>query len=220
MVTHMKNAKRRNMWAAALNILMFLMVTASVLWFFAPAESDAGLGNMSTRGTGCFRFFTNDSNILAALISLVTVPFNIKSARSGKDEIPGWLLTLKMTGTAAVTLTMTVVIFFLGPTQGYVKMFSGVCLPLHLLCPLISIVTFCFLERGRIFTKKRLLWAVVPTVVYGTVYLVCVIFLGEWADFYGFNIGGYWYVSYAIMPAVTYLLALLIGALHNRSEKR
>lgn len=214
----MKAVKIRNTISLILNLLMFALVLISVLWFFRPAYLNGGIGNMTTGGTKCFRFFTNDSNIFAALTALAVVPFNIRSIRSGKDEIPEWVLTLKMVGTAAVTLTMAVVIVFLGPTQGYVRMFSGVCLELHLICPLLAIISFCFFERGMRITKKRLLWTLVPTFIYGTVYLVNVVFTKVWPDFYGFNIGGVWYISYFALPAFTYLLALCLRALHNRCE--
>ena len=46
-----------------------------------------------------------------------------------------------------------------------------------------------------------------------------VIFLKRWEDFYGFNIGGLWYVSYVVLPAVTYVFARLLRALHNKFDK-
>ncbi len=215
----MKSVKTRNLLSLAMNLANFVLVLISILWFFSEAAAGRGIGNMSTSGTGCFVFFTNDSNILAALVSLLIVPFNIKSVISGKDEIPEWALTLKMVGTAAVTLTMMVVVLFLGPTQGYGIMFAGICLELHLICPLLAIISFCFLERGMQITKKRLLWTLAPTFVYGTVYLVNVVFLKTWPDFYGFNIGGFWYISYCVLPIVTYLFALCLRALHNKADK-
>ena len=215
----MKNVKTRNLISLAMNLATFVLVLISILWFFSEAAAGRGIGNMGTSGTGCFVFFTNDSNILAALVALIIVPFNIKSIISGKDEIPVWALTLKMIGTAAVTLTMMVVVLFLGPTQGYGIMFDGVCLELHLICPLLAIISFCFFERGMQITKKRLLWTLAPTLIYGTVYLVNVVFAKTWPDFYGFNIGGFWYISYCVLPIVTYLFALCLRAMHNKADK-
>lgn len=215
----MKQRKTRNLLAAALNLLTAVLVMLSILWFFTPEGKAAGEGNMQTGGTNCFIFFTNDSNILAALTALLAIPFEIRAAVRGENGLPAWLLVLRLVSTAAVTLTMTVVVLFLGPLQGYAKMFSGVCLPLHLLCPLLAIVTFCFLERGCRISRKHLLLAVLPTLLYGTVYLINVIFLQSWDDFYGFNLGGFWYISYAVLPAVTCVLALGLRALHNRFDR-
>ena len=211
----MKNARTRNALSLMMNVLNAVLVLISILWFF----SAEGAGNMARSGTGCFVYFTNDSNILAALCCLLLVPFNLKALKSGKDEIPQWAMLLKFVGTVAVTLTFMVVVLFLGPTQGYDIMFSGVCLELHLICPLLCIVSFCFLERGACVSKKQSWWGVVPTIIYGTVYLVMVIFLKRWEDFYGFNIGGMWYVSYVALPAVTYVFARLLRALHNKFDK-
>ena len=206
-----KNEKKRNIAALILNILTVLLVLVSVLWFFLPGGS--GAGNMEDSGARCFRFFTIDSNIIAALASALMIPYNIKG------KAPGWALTLKMVGTSAIALTMTVVIFFLGPTQGYRKMYSGVCLPLHLICPLLCIISFCFLEKGVTFTKKRLLLGVLPSLIYGIIYLSCVVIFRVWPDFYGFNMGGKWYISIVAASAAAYLIALLLGKLHNSSEK-
>lgn len=207
--------KIRNAVSLACNVATAVLVVISVLWFF---EVD-GVGNMSNGGTGCFDYFTVDSNILAALCGLVLVPFNLKALKSGKDEIPKWALVLKFVGTVAVTLTMLVVILFLGPTQGYGIMYAGVTFDLHLTCPLLCIISFCFLERGIVLSKKQTLWGIVPTLVYGTVYLILVVFVKAWPDFYGFNIGGFWYISYIVLPAVTYIFALGLRALHNKAEK-
>jgi len=215
----MKNTKTRNILSLALNIITAVLALYSILWFFTEEALNEGVGNMSIGGTACFCFFTNDSNILAALCCLVLVPFNIKAIKSGRDEIPQWALVLKFVGTTAVTLTMMVVVLFLGPTQGYGRMFDGVFLPLHLICPLLCIVSFCFFERGLALTKKQTIWGIVPTVIYGTVYLVEVIFTENWIDFYGFNIGGFWYISYVVVPAVSYLFARLIRTVHNKAEK-
>ena len=211
----MKNVKTRNALDLVMNVADFVLIFFSIMWFFKVD----GAGNMLNSGTGCFIYFTNDSNILAALCCLLLVPFNIKALKSGKDEIPAWALLLKFVGTVAVTLTLMVVVLFLGPTQGYGIMFAGVCLPLHLICPLLCIVSFCFLERGLTLSKKQTWYGIIPTVIYGTVYLIAVVFVQCWDDFYGFNIGGMWYVSYVVLPAVTYLFARLLRALHNKYEK-
>ncbi|MDO4815837.1 MAG: hypothetical protein Q4A83_04440 [Bacillota bacterium] len=215
----MKNVKIRNTLSLLMNIATAVLVFISIMWFFGTEGSKTGSGNMAFGRTGCFVFFTNDSNILAALCCLVLAPFNIKSIISGRDEIPQWVLLLKFVGTVAVTLTMMVVLLFLGPTQGYGKMFTGVTLELHLICPLLAIISFCFFERGIVLSKKQMLWGLVPTIVYGTVYLIMVVFTEKWPDFYGFNMGGFWYISYIALPAVTCVFALALRALHNKSEK-
>lgn len=210
----MKKIRIQNTVSLFLNALNFALVLISILWFFSGAGSTGG-GNMRTGGTGCFRFFTNDSNILCALVSLAMIPFNIRSIRTGKPSIPRSMTILKYIGTAAVTLTMAVVVVFLGPTQGYGKMYSDVCLELHLICPLLAIISFCFFERTNSLTRRDALFALLPTFLYGTTYLILVVFAGKWPDFYGFNIGGYWPVAYIALHLFTFLLALLLRRFYN-----
>jgi len=214
----MKQVRIRNAISLAMNALIFVQVLGAVIWFFLREAAD-GASNMEVQGAACFIFFTVDSNVLAALTCLLIIPFNLRSIRRGKDAIPKWALTCKLIGTVAVALTFAVVMLFLGPTMGYDRMFVDASLPLHLICPLLAIGSFCFLERGLFVTKKRLLLTVIPTVIYGTVYMLNVIFLNHWWDFYGFNIGGFWYITYLLFPVFTYLLALGIRAVHNRFDK-
>ncbi|MBQ6570431.1 MAG: hypothetical protein IJL87_09250 [Clostridia bacterium] len=214
----MKDIKTNNIVSMVLNSLIFGLTFGSILTYFLPGPHKAG--NMDVSGTGNFIFFTNDSNILAAIASILTVPFNIKGIVSGKNEIPHWARVLKFVGTTAVTLTLTVVLLFLGIIYGYPKMFEGVCLPLHLLCPLMAIISFCFFEGGEEISKKELPLAVVPTLVYGVVYLACVIVFKVWQDFYAFNVGGFWYISFAVLTGVTCLLAFLLSLVASRNFLR
>ena len=217
----MKSVKLRNGISLAMNALVFLMTAFTIVWILV--STSGGSGGVSDAETGernVFRYFTVDSNILAALTCLLVIPYNIKSIVRGEDAIPRWALTLKMIGTVAVALTFAVVMLYFLPLVGFgTGLLTGANLPLHLLCPLLAMISFCFFERGLFVTKTRLLLGIVPSVIYGTVYLINVIFLKTWEDFYFFNVGGFWYLTYLIFPALTYLLALGLRALHNKFDK-
>lgn len=215
----MKNARARNIVSLVMNAAVFLMVLCALIWFFLPDGSD-GVGNMTHGGAAVFRYFTVDSNMLAALACLLVIPYNVRSIRRGEDAIPAWALMLKMIGTVAVTLTFAVVVFYFVPLVGPSMVLTGANLPLHLLCPLLAVVSFCFLERGRRFTKTEMLLGVAPAVLYGVVYLTQVIFLENWEDFYAFNIGGFWYITIFAIPAINYLFALGLRAIHNKFDKQ
>lgn len=166
------------------------------------------------RGKVAFRFFTVQSNVLCAAASLLT------AAAALAGEVPGWIWTLKHTGTAAVTVTMLTVFFFLAPSIGknWVDvLLKGGDLFMHLLTPLMALVSFCFLEkRGMTFWQS--LWGILPVVLYGPLYLYRIRFAPEgrrWEDFYGFNKTGRWPVSFAAMLAGTFLICLGIMALQN-----
>ncbi len=218
----MKNAKLRNGISLAMNALVFLMVLCSMIWILiSTTGGSGGVTDAEAGERNVFRYFTVDSNILAALTCLLMIPYNIRSIRRGEDAIPQWVLTLKMIGTVAVALTFAVVMLYFLPLVGFgTGLISGANLALHLLCPLLAMISFCFFERGLFVTKTRLLLGIVPSVIYGTVYLINVIFLKTWEDFYFFNVGGFWYLTYLVFPALTYLLALGIRALHNKFDKQ
>ena len=215
----MKQVKIRNAISLVMNAAVFLMVLFCMIWFLSP-HGAGGVGNMDQGGARVFKYFTVDSNLLVAAACLLLLPFNVRAIRRGEDAIPAWALTLKMIGIVAVTLTFAVVVFYFVPLVGPSMVLTGANLPLHLICPLFAIISFCFFERGRRFTKAEMLLGVAPAVLYGVVYLTQVIFLKNWEDFYAFNIGGLWYVTIIAIPAINYLFALGIRALHNRFEQK
>jgi len=147
-------------------------------------------------GSMCFRFFTIDSNILMGICSIFSVIFLARVISNGNCYIPKWISVLTFIGTAAVTLTFVTVMVFLGPTMGYGKLFTGGNLFMHLLTPLASIFLYCFLLPKENFKIKYCLLGLIPTLLYGIVYVLCVFVFNIWEDFYGFNMGGMWYVIF------------------------
>ena len=120
-------------------------------------------------------------------------------------------LLLKYLGTSAVTVTLMTVFLFLGPSQGGDKsLLSGENLYMHLIGPVLAIVSYCFLEK-RALSFATALTGLIPVAAYGAVYLYKVILAPEaqrWEDFYGFNRGGKWPVSMAAMFAGAFLVSV------------
>lgn len=209
----MAEKKRIRRVAIAADLLNAILVTVSIVSFF----TGTGDGNMAVAGAKCFRYFTIDSNILAAAASLILLPYLIRG------RVPTWAAVLKFVGTVAVTVTFLTVVFFLGPTQGYRQMFAGVCLWLHLVCPLLAIFSLYLPEVRRPLPKKAWLFGVLPVAVYGAIYAVMLLILCRWEDFYGFNMGGFWYISLAAMLLLGALLSFVMAALQRKetlSRKR
>ena len=155
-----------------------------------------------------FRFFTCQSNVLCSVSAL-----GMAVARLVGD-VPQWVWILKYIGTAAVTVTMLTVILFLAPSVGknwYEVLLKGPSnLFMHLLTPLLAIVSFCVFEkRGMSFAQS--LWGLLPLVVYGPHYLYRVVYAPEgkgWEDFYGFNKQGKWPVSFVLMFAGAFVICM------------
>ena len=192
-----------------LNILIALITLIIVVSFFRKEGQW-----VPERGKFALRFFTTLSNILCAAACLLT------ALAINAGGIPEWIWMLKYIGTAAVTVTMLTVLFFLAPSfgKGALKvLLSGTDLFMHLITPLLALVSFCVFEkRGMTFCQS--LWGMLPVVLYGPVYLYKILFAlpeKRWDDFYGFNKGGKWPVAFAAMVAGTFLICMGIMALQN-----
>ena len=193
----------------ALNLAIFVITLVLVAGCFRKDGKWA-----PERGRYAFRFFTTQSNVLCACASLLTAVFLLSG------DLPRWVWTLKYAGTAAVTVTMLTVLFFLWPSigkDGPKVLLTGGQLFLHLITPLIAIASFCLLEkRGMSFPRS--LWGMVPVLAYGPHYLYRIRFAPEgkgWEDFYGFNKQGKWPVAFALMVLGTFLICMGFLAAQN-----
>lgn len=187
------------------NLAVIAAVTVAVAARFSKPEDG---GSRLLHGVRSFRFFTVDSNLLAALACLCVLPFSLRGVFGGGYDLPAFARAVKYIGVCAVTLTFLTVVCFLAPTQGWRPMFSGSNLWLHLLCPLLCILSFLLFESQGEIPFPVTFAALLPTVVYGTVYLAESVMWQRWEDFYGFNRGGKWYVALPVMLTVAYLVAL------------
>ena len=192
-----------------LNILIALITLIIVVSFFRKEGQW-----VPERGKFALRFFTTLSNLLCAAACLLT------ALAINAGGIPEWIWMLKYIGTAAVTVTMLTVLFFLAPSfgKGALKvLLSGTDLFMHLITPLLALVSFCVFEkRGMTFCQS--LWGMLPVVLYGPVYLYKILFAlpeKRWDDFYGFNKQGKWPIAFAMMVLGTFLICMGIMALQN-----
>ncbi len=150
------------------------------------------------------RFFTVLSNLLCALAALAVVV-----CRLGFGTLPYAVGVFKYVATAAVSVTLLTVVCFLGPTLGYKLMFTGPDLWLHLVCPLLAVVSLLLWDKPELPFGAVFLGAL-PVALYGAVYIRRVMFAPEqrrWQDFYGFNRGGRWPLSLLIMLAAAFLIS-------------
>ena len=162
-----------------------------------------------------FRFFTVLTNLLCSATALIMLIALLAGS------VPEWVWILKYIGTAAVTVTMLTVFLFLAPSVGKdwydVLLKSLGDLFMHLLTPLMALVSFCVFER-RGMTFPRSLFGLLPVALYGPVYLYHILYAPEgkrWKDFYGFNRGGKWPAAMTGMLIGTFLMCLGIMALQN-----
>ena len=172
MLSNQEKSQKIRLWLrAAVQILIVALTAYSVGYMFFIS----GSGNMRVNRTVIFRYFTVDSNILCAVSCVFSLVQSLRGQGTGSKAA----MLFRYAGTAAVTVTMMTVLLFLGPVYGYASMFSGWNLWLHLLGPILAIVSFVWLERDGTFPEKNhLLLSMLPVIVYGVVYLVMAVVIG------------------------------------------
>ena len=117
-----------------------------------------------------FEYYTEDSNILAGIGSLLFVIYSIRN-----KEIPMWLVMLRYISVCCLVVTFIVVVFVLIPTMSnsYLEgvrhlLLSGSMLFHHFLCPVISFLSFVLFEKDeRLNKKKYIYYPFIPTLIYG-----------------------------------------------------
>lgn len=205
--------------ALIINILVVLSTAAITISYYFYSNNP-----LVETGADSYKFFTTDSNILAGISSLILIPFEIQILRGKREKLPHAAIVFKYISTTSVMLTFFTVIFLLLPQYGAVFLLLGTSFYMHLAGPLAALVTFLFLETDSRIKLWETLLALIPSILYGAVYLTQVVIIGEnnggWSDFYTFNRGGYWYITMAVILVFTYLIAFVTRLIHNKlSEK-
>ena len=151
------------------------------------------------------RYFTVLSNLLCAAASLAVAVSRLCG------EVPDAVLVLKFISTVSVSVTLLTVMFFLGPAiYGFRPLLTGPDLWLHLVCPVLAIVSVLLWDKPE--ASFGIVWlGMLPVLLYGAVYNYRVMLAPEekrWKDFYGFCRGGKWYISLPAMILATFLISL------------
>ena len=176
-----------------LNLLTVLIVAIITIFMFRR-DGKWALTNILRP----LRYFTFISNLVLALGALLITIF--------PNVYPIWIL--KYAGVVGITITMLTVLVFLGPKLSYRRVLEGRDFWLHLVTPILGIVSFTVFER-----RKMPVWAatlgIVQVVVYGIVYAYKVLYAPDgkkWDDIYGFNKGGKWGIAVVLMLGATALV--------------
>ncbi|MCR5675237.1 MAG: hypothetical protein K6G16_05945 [Lachnospiraceae bacterium] len=184
------------MIAHMINLTIFLITLIILILFFRKD------GKWDTeRAKKAFRYFTVLSNTFCAIAALLMC--------INPENRVFWML--KYVGTVAVTVTMLTVFIFLMPAYKTITgLLKGYDLFMHLLTPVMAAVSLCVFERHPIGMPVAAC-GVIPVIVYGVWYLYQIIYAPEekrWEDFYRFNMGGRWPISFVSMLTGTFLICL------------
>lgn len=185
-----------------INIIIFIITFVLVISVFRED------GRWSpARAKRAFRFFTMQSNVLCAISALCVCLF----------PDADWAYYLKIIGTAGVMVTMLTVLIFLGQIYGYKPLLAGSDLFMHLLTPLMALLSLVVFERRGIGFLTSFI-GLLPLALYAPLYLYKIKYAPEdkrWEDFYAFNRTGKWWLSYALMLIGTALICLCLYFLLN-----
>lgn len=178
------------------NIVLALLEGFAVTWMMSGLSK----GVLSGSGLRVLKYFTIDSNIYLGVTSFFAALELHKVLRGKKSEVSPMTYLLKLSGTAAVTVTMLVTVFFLEPTLGrrfgYLALFAYSNFFLHLLNPLAAIAVWLCFENNNALSLKHALLAVIPTLLYAIYYFIEVLRHTENGnilpgyDWYGFFVLG------------------------------
>ena len=204
-----------NILSLICNLAIVVFMAKSLFGFYTVG----GAGNMRVKKSSAFIYFTVQSNFFMALASCAMLVFNVLAIIRGSAPVPYALTAVKFSATAAVTLTLCVVMFLFVPITGLKEMIEGDSFFMHLVSPVLAILSFVLFEGGSRLTWPALGFAFIPVAAYGVLYYIMVVTVGEekggWKDFYGFNKGGKWYVSAIGVFLMAAVIALLLRFGHN-----
>lgn len=205
--------------SVVLNFAVFTLTSAIVVSYF--------LGNLTPEvntPVEKFMFFTTDSNVLAAVGSLLAAVYNILILRGKRESLPTVILVIKLMGVVSLLLTFFTVVILLVPIYGFDMQFRGTGAHMHAGAPFASFVSFTFLDSRRRLPVKFALFGAVPMLIYAAVYLTQVVWIGflhgGWLDFYAFNRNGSWPYSLSVMLAATLAISFGVVVLRNRFCKK
>ncbi len=142
----------------AVSIVLKLIVIVSAV---AGTVMSASAGrNSFMGGSRVFMYFTIQSNMAMALISLIGCVFLMRDKAVGKV----WLI-VKLAGTVSITLTGFVFAVLLAPILGGAAWSVPNTLT-HLVVPLAAVADFFVAVSGAEIKRKNVIYVVVPPLLY------------------------------------------------------
>lgn len=203
--------KRKNI-AIAL-VLNQLIVIFEIVGFILSSER---------HGVNAVRYYTQISNFLTLVVSVIfCVCATISLVK--KDNVKKWVVALRYISTLNLTITLVIVLTILIPAipnSFSQMMLKNSNLYYHFVCPLLSIISFLFFEKGVKLSKNITYLSLLPTVVYGVVCLILnalKVITGPYPFFYVYEFKWYVLTFYLLSIIVgIYILSVLIYYLFNK----
>ena len=159
------------------NILTVLrkLASATMNFLIVYFETIAVPMSWAMGGTIMFTMYTELSNIFNGAVCLLVGLWQLGCIFTGR-ELPLWLKRLKFISTSCLAMTLLTVVIILAPMYEdgngwYIMLCTSSMLYHHLLNPLAAIFSFVLLERTPRLPRSTVKWALLPTVLYGSIIL-------------------------------------------------
>ena len=156
-----------------------------------------------------FKYFTTLSNMLTALAAAFIIPYAINGYRFKHFSYPKWVSMMHFAGTASTSFVSFFTVVFIAPYNREFA-FGGSNFYLHVICPLMILISYFFVESHYRYTTKEFLICMTPFIAYSLVYLVNVVFIGSWEDLYLLNTLVPFYFSMPIAYIAFFAISHLI----------
>ena len=206
-----------NKWRSVVALIACLVTVVFAL--YAVAGGMVLYAQHGDRASGLFQYFTTNSNMLTALGAGFIVPFAVEGIRKKRFTYPKWLAMIHYCGTICTTLTMVVAVGMISWFDPELA-FGGYNIFLHIVCPLMVLVSFFFVDAGLRFTVRDAVYGIIPLLIYEAVYAYEVLLVGEenggWPDMY--QITGLMPApaAFAVLTLFGFGTALLIRLAYNK----
>ena len=122
----------------------------------------------------------------------------------------------------SISITMTFVLAFISWASPY-DAFGGINFLMHVVCPLLILISFYQIENRYIFTLKDCFIGSIPFCIYAIVYIIEVVVIGDlnggWPDIY--QVQNYLSVTFAIPMLIVFgfIISCIVALLSNHFTK-
>ena len=223
----MEMSKKRTLWFTLINTFLFI---STIIVTYVTLSFGTVAGQVDTNVEESWFYiltFTVQSNILLGLIAFAGAIFGARNLK-GNKSIPKSFITWYLVAASAAMLTAITVILFLAPgraLQGknYFEMLMGPMFFFHFFNPFLSAIALIFFTGGEKLNLKNCLFSLIPPTAYAVPYILNVVILKNWYDFYGFTFGGNnWVVPlvFIVFAGITFSIAALLASCHNRYARK
>lgn len=185
--------------------------------------------SLKRRGLSAFIFYTELSNYLTLIVSFTFCIYLIISIKNSK-ALPFGIYIFRFICTLQLTITLITVLVVLipiNPNSFLFLLFKDSNLFQHLLCPILSIMSFLFFEEHKKLHLKSILLSLTPTFTYGIVLIILnllKVIKGPYPFFYLYSMP--WYICclfllgvFIIVISICLLLNLLKNVIQRHNKK-